>query len=109
MVPGRPKTYPLAAQCEGHVSGYVTGHIGPLSACSLTPNLRRPLMIRVLVVEEVRTICEIIATVLRSESDFVVVGCATGIDEAVAHLSGCDVAVVNACMTTDTSVRLVRG
>jgi two-component system nitrate/nitrite response regulator NarL len=66
-------------------------------------------MIRVLVVEEVRTICEIIATVLRSEPDLVVVGCATGIDEAVAHLSDCDVAVVNACMTTDASVRLVRG
>jgi DNA-binding NarL/FixJ family response regulator len=66
-------------------------------------------MIRVLVVEEVRTICEIIATVLRSEPDFAVVGCATGIDEAVGHLSGCDVAVVNACMTTETSVRLVRG
>lgn len=66
-------------------------------------------MIRVLVVEEVRTICEIIATVLRSESDLVVVGGATGIDEAVAHLSGCDVAVVNACMTTYSSVRLVRG
>lgn len=66
-------------------------------------------MIRVLVVEEVRAICEIIATVLRSEPDLAVVGCATGIDESVAHLSDCDVAVVNACMTTDTSVRLVRG
>lgn len=66
-------------------------------------------MIRVLVVEEVRAICEIVATVLRSEPNFEVVGCATGIDEAVAHLSGCDVAVVNAPMTTEGSVRLVRG
>ena len=66
-------------------------------------------MIRVLVVEEVRTICEMIATVLRAEADLAVVGCATGIDEAVAHLSECDIVVVNACMITDTSVRLVRG
>ncbi len=66
-------------------------------------------MIRVLVVEEVRAICEIIATVLRSEAELEVVGCATDIDEAVAHLSNCDVAVVNACMSTETSVRLVRG
>jgi DNA-binding NarL/FixJ family response regulator len=66
-------------------------------------------MIRVLVVEEVRTICEIIATVLRSEPDMEVVGCATGIDEAVAHLGNCDLAVVNASMLSDASVRLVRG
>jgi DNA-binding NarL/FixJ family response regulator len=66
-------------------------------------------MIRVLVVEEVRTICEIIGTVLRSEPDLEVVGCATGIDEAVAHLGSCEVAVVNASMTSDASVRLVRG
>lgn len=66
-------------------------------------------MIRVLIVEEVRAICEIIATVLRSEPDLAVVGCATDIDEAVAHLGGCDVAVVNANMSTEPSVRLVRG
>jgi len=66
-------------------------------------------MIRVLIVEEVRAICEIVATVLRSETDLEVVGCATDIDEAVAHLGGCDAAVVNASMITDASVRLVRG
>jgi len=66
-------------------------------------------MIRVLIVEEVRAICEIIATVLRSEADIEIIGCATDIDEAVAHLGGCDVAVVNANMLTDASVRLVRG
>jgi DNA-binding NarL/FixJ family response regulator len=66
-------------------------------------------MIRVLIVEEVRAICEIVATVLRSEADLEVVGCATDIDEAVAHLGACDAAVVNASMITDASVRLVRG
>ena len=66
-------------------------------------------MIRVLVVEEVRAVCEIIATVLRSEADLEVVGGATDIDEAVAHLGNCDLAVVNASLTTDSSVRMVRG
>jgi len=66
-------------------------------------------MIRVLVVEQVWTICEIIGTVLRSEPDLQVVGCATGLEEAVVHLSHCDVVVVNAAMATDSSVRLVRG
>jgi two-component system nitrate/nitrite response regulator NarL len=64
-------------------------------------------MIRVLVVEEVRAVCEIIAKVLRSEDDLEVVGCATDIDEAVVHLANCDVAVINASLTTDTSRRLV--
>lgn len=66
-------------------------------------------MIRVLIVEEVRAVAEIIAMVLRSEADLEVVGCATDIEEAVAHLGGCDAAVVNASMTTAASVRLVRG
>jgi len=66
-------------------------------------------MIRVLVVEQVRTICEIIGTVLRSEPDLQVVGCATGLEEAVAHLGQCELAVVNAGLATEASVRLVRG
>ena len=66
-------------------------------------------MIRVFIIEEVRTICEIIETVLRSEPDLEVVGGATGLEEALARLNRCEVAVVNAAMTTDSSVRLVRG
>ena len=66
-------------------------------------------MIRVFVVEEVRTICEIISTVLRSEPDLQVVGGATGLEEALAYVDQCEVIVVNAAMTTEPSVRLVRG
>jgi DNA-binding NarL/FixJ family response regulator len=66
-------------------------------------------MIRVLVVEEVRAIGEIIATVLRSAANLTVVNCATSLDEAVPYLSACDVVVVNACLTTEASVALVRG
>src|SRR3981081_3850208 len=111
MVPLPPKPYPLAVpKSGGHVPGWGTGYIEKtVRMCSSTANVRRPPMIRVLVVEEVRTICEIIATVLRSEPDFAVVGCATGLDEAVGHVSGCDVSVVKASMTTDPSVRRVRG
>lgn len=66
-------------------------------------------MIRVIVVEEVRAICEAIAEVLRSEDDLEIVGCATDLDQAVAQLRHCDVAVVNASLTNDTSARLVSG
>lgn len=65
-------------------------------------------MIRVLIVEEVRAICEVIATVLRSEPDMQVLGGATNIDEAAAHLGACDVVLVNTCMGTEQSVPLIR-
>ena len=65
-------------------------------------------MIRVLIVEEVRAICEVIATVLRSEPDIEVTGCATNFDEAVGCLGNCDVVLVNTAMSTDASVRLIR-
>jgi len=66
-------------------------------------------MIRVLVVDEVRTICEMISTVLRSEPDLEVVGCASSLDEAALYLGQCELAVVNASMANEASVRLVRG
>ena len=66
-------------------------------------------MIRVLVIEEVRALCEIIARVLRAEPDIEVVGCATDIDEAVVHLGSCDLAVINGSLTTDSSLRLLHG
>jgi DNA-binding NarL/FixJ family response regulator len=65
-------------------------------------------MIRVLIVEEVRAICEMIATVLRAEADMDVVGCATNAEEAVAGLGQCDVALVNTTLNNDTSARLIR-
>lgn len=65
-------------------------------------------MIRVLIVEEVRAICEIIATVLRAEPDVEVVGCATHLEEAVASLGDCDVVLVNTTLHNETSARLIR-
>jgi len=65
-------------------------------------------MIRVLIVEEVRALCEVIATVLRSEPDMEVTGCATNIDEAASQLGACDVVLVNTSMSTESSVRLIR-
>jgi DNA-binding NarL/FixJ family response regulator len=65
-------------------------------------------MIRVLIVEEVRAICEVIATVLRTEPDIEVAGCATNIDEALAHLEACDVVLVNTTLHNEASARLIR-
>ncbi len=65
-------------------------------------------MIRVLIVEEVRAICEIIATVLRAEPDVAVAGCATQLEEAVAFLGDCDVVLVNTTLHNEASARLIR-
>jgi DNA-binding NarL/FixJ family response regulator len=65
-------------------------------------------MIRVLIVEEVRAICEVIATVLRAEPDIEVAGCACHLDEAMPHLPDCDVALVNTSLHNEASVRLIR-
>lgn len=65
-------------------------------------------MIRVLIVEEVRAICEIIATVLRAEPDVEVTACATHLEEAVARLGDCDVVLVNTTLHNEASARLIR-
>jgi DNA-binding NarL/FixJ family response regulator len=65
-------------------------------------------MIRVLIVEEVRAIGEIVATVLRSESDLEVAGCAATLDEAIAHVPNSDVVLVNTPMQSEASARLIR-
>jgi DNA-binding NarL/FixJ family response regulator len=65
-------------------------------------------MIRVLVVEEVRAICEVIATVLRAEPDIAVAGCATTLDEAMALVHASDVVLVNTTLHNDSSTRLIR-
>lgn len=65
-------------------------------------------MIRVLIVEEVRAICEIIATALRAEPDVEVTGCATQLEEAVAGLPHCDVVLVNTTLHNEASARLIR-
>ncbi len=66
-------------------------------------------MTRVLVVHEVRAICETLAIALRSQADLEVVGGATDLGQAVTHLNQCDLALVNASLTTVSSTRLVHG
>ena len=65
-------------------------------------------MIRVLIVEEVRALCEIIATVLRAEPDVEVAGCATTLEEAVICLADCDVVLVNTTLHNEASARTIR-
>jgi DNA-binding NarL/FixJ family response regulator len=65
-------------------------------------------MIRVLIVEEVRAICEIIATVLRAEPDVEVTGCATHLEEAAAKLGNSDVVLVNTTLHNEASARMIR-
>jgi two-component system, NarL family, nitrate/nitrite response regulator NarL len=65
-------------------------------------------MIRVLIVEEVRAICETIAAVLRAEADMDVVGCATNLDEALPSLRACDVALVNTTGNSEASASTIR-
>jgi DNA-binding NarL/FixJ family response regulator len=65
-------------------------------------------MIRVLIVEEVRAICETIAAVLRAEADMEVVGCATNLDEALPSLRACDIALVNTTINSEASASTIR-
>lgn len=53
-------------------------------------------MIRVLILEEVRAISEMIATVLCSEADVEVIGQAANLDEVKMAINRCDVALINA-------------
>lgn len=65
-------------------------------------------MIRILIVEEVRAICETIAAVLRSEADMEVVGGAANLDEALPALRACDVALVNTTVNSDNASGVIR-
>jgi DNA-binding NarL/FixJ family response regulator len=65
-------------------------------------------MIRVLIVEEVRAIAEVVATVLRAEADIEVVGCAAMLDEVIPQVAACNVVLVNAPLHTEASARLIR-
>ena len=65
-------------------------------------------MIRVLVVEEVRAICETVAAALRSEPDMEVIGCATSLAEALPRLRVAEVALVNTSVSGDGSASLIR-
>ncbi len=65
-------------------------------------------MIRILVVEEVRAVCETIAAALRGEPDMEVIGCATSLEQALPGLRACDLALVNTTLSGDGSAHVIR-
>ncbi len=52
-------------------------------------------MIRVMIVHEIRLMCEMIAGSLRDDPDIIVAGCATNLEEAKTEGSECDVILVS--------------
>jgi len=64
-------------------------------------------MIRVLLVHEIRLMCNVIAAVLEDESDIEVVGRVASIDEALARASVCDVVVTSSRMPDDGTRQLI--
>lgn len=65
-------------------------------------------MIRVLVVNEIRLMCNVISAMLEEEPDIEVVGTATTSEEALARISGCDVILVNTGLPDNGALELTR-
>ncbi|MCX6048131.1 MAG: response regulator transcription factor [Chloroflexi bacterium] len=67
-------------------------------------------MIRVLIVHETRLICDLKATVLRSEPDIEVIGCVAVADEALSMLKrhACDIVLVSVTLPNDGAFVLTR-
>lgn len=65
-------------------------------------------MVRVLIVEEVRAVCEVIANALRREADINVIGYATNLAEAGSQLVQCDMVLINAARHQNAYPPLIR-
>lgn len=65
-------------------------------------------MVRVLIVEEVRAVYEVIANALRREADIDVIGYATNLTEAGSHLNQSDVVLINAARHQNAYPPLIR-
>jgi two-component system nitrate/nitrite response regulator NarL len=65
-------------------------------------------MIRVLIVDAVRLMCDAIASVLDDQPDMQVIGCATNVSEAIDSAKSCDIILVNANLPDDGAYRLIR-
>lgn len=65
-------------------------------------------MVRVLIVEEVRAVCEVIANALRRETDIDVISYATNLTEAGSQLAQCDVVLINAARHQQAYPPLIR-
>jgi two-component system nitrate/nitrite response regulator NarL len=64
-------------------------------------------LIRVLIVDRIRLMCDIIATALSEEPDIEVIGCCTSPDVAV-NIGTCDVMLVSASLSNNGALDLVR-
>src|SRR5712692_9670566 len=62
--------------------------------------------IRVLVVDEVRLMGNVTASVLKNESDIEVIGCATTLDEATAMAAQSDVVLVSSSLPNNDALAL---
>jgi DNA-binding NarL/FixJ family response regulator len=65
-------------------------------------------MIRVLLVNQIRLLCNVIAAVLEDEPDMEVVGCATSVDEALDLAPRSDVILVNTRMSDGAALKLIQ-
>jgi DNA-binding NarL/FixJ family response regulator len=65
-------------------------------------------MIRVLLVNQIRLLCNVIAAVLEDEPDMEVVGCATSMGEALDLAPKSDVLLVNTQMSEGAALKLIQ-
>jgi DNA-binding NarL/FixJ family response regulator len=65
-------------------------------------------MIRVLVISEVLLICNIVASILKEEQDIKVVGCVTTLEEAMAQIDQCNIALVGATLPNEETLQFIR-
>ncbi|MCI0644148.1 MAG: response regulator transcription factor [Chloroflexi bacterium] len=65
-------------------------------------------MIRVLIVDKPRLLCQTMRAVLQKQPDMTVVSCASTVEEALAHICTCDVVLVNTTMTHEDTLSLIQ-
>jgi DNA-binding NarL/FixJ family response regulator len=65
------------------------------------------IMIRVLLVNEIRLMCNVIASVLEDEPDIEVVGCAISVDEALAQATESDVVLASTRLPDNGALKLI--
>ncbi len=65
-------------------------------------------MIRVVLINSIRILANVIAAVLENESDIDVVGCTTTVDEALALAPGCDILVASTRLPDNGALRVTQ-
>ncbi len=65
-------------------------------------------MIRILIVHEIRLMCNMIGASLQNEEDIKVVGCATSLDEAKLQAQNCDVILVSCGLPDQGALHVTR-